>query len=248
MKKFIKIIIIFVLGGLVFAAISLIKIKNVAAQRGPDPLTFYCQLDEEFVQIAFEKLAESIAGISAQLYVPIDDGGGGGGDGDGTPPPPNPGALAWPVSNPVVGQPFCQYCGGGWHGGIDLNFGNSEGTPIYAAADGIVTRANYLCSDPYGHLGNYVSIQHEIQGQTYTTDYFHLSSISVSVKDIVTQGKQIGTMGNTCTGWVHLHFALRQGTGYAYVNPCLFLPAGAEGSQCLAGIGCQTEPATCSGP
>ncbi len=244
MKRSIKIIIILILGGLVFAAISLIKIKNAAAQQGPDPLTFYCQLDEEFVQIAFEKLAERVAGIYAQLYVPIDGGGGGGGDGN--PPPPNPGALAWPVSNPVVGNKFCEYCGGGWHGGIDINFGSPTTDYVYAAADGTVTRASSMCTDPYGHLGNYVSIEHEIQGQPYTTDYFHLSSISVTLGQQVTQGQVIGNIGNSCTAWVHLHFALRQ--GYAYTNPCLFLPGPVPGIQCLAGIGCQMDPPTCSGP
>jgi murein DD-endopeptidase MepM/ murein hydrolase activator NlpD len=250
MKRLVKIIIVLlVLNGLVFAAIPLIKVKNAAAQQGPDPLTFYCQLEEDYINYSIINWQEAIAEFAAALDA-------GGSDGDGGPPPlPNPGALAWPVSNPVIGQPFCQRCSGGWHGGIDLNFGNAEGTPIYAAADGTVTRADYLCCDPdpcnnpsscMGHLGNYVSIQHEIQGKTYTTDYFHLSSVSVTLGQEVTQGQVIGTMGNTCTCSVHLHFALREKS--TYTNPCLFLPDAGTGSQCLAGIGCKQEPGTCPGP
>ncbi len=236
---------------------SLIKKKRAwsGIDPGKNPLTFYCQLEEDFVNYSVQNWQEAIAEFSAAL-----EAGGSDGEPPGPPPLPNPGALAWPVSNPVVGQPFCQYCGnGGRHWGIDLNFGNAEGTPIYAAADGIVTRVGSICcaepccgrpgcidSPCMNHLGNYVSIQHEIQGKTYTTDYFHLSSISVNVGQQVTQGQVIGTMGNTCTCSVHLHFALREGS--TYTNPCLFLPDAGTGSQCLTGIGCKQDPGTCPNP
>ena len=242
MKRSVKIIIILlILNGLVFAVISLIKIKIVAAKQDPDPLTFYCQLEEDYVNYSVHNWQEEVAEFAASLSANPGDPGD-----PGTPPDANPGALAWPVSNPVVGQPFCQYCGGGWHGGIDLNFDRPITDYIYAAADGTVTRVGSICTDPYGHLGNHVSIQHEIQGRTYTTDYFHLSSISVTIGQQVTQGQVIGNIGSSCTSWVHLHFALREGS--TYTNPCLFLPDAGTGSQCLAGIGCKQDPATCSGP
>lgn len=153
-----------------------------------------------------------------------------------TPTPTNPEALSWPLNSPRVGQPFCEYLAGGKHLGIDIY---SSNTDVLAAADGTVTRASFLCANPYSHLGNYVTLSHNIQETPYTTDYFHLASISVSVGDSVNKGQKIGTMGNTCTGDVHLHFALKQGA--TYTNPCLFLPEGA------GGIGCPTTPATCSG-
>lgn len=90
----------------------------------------------------------------------------------------------------------------GFHPGIDI--ANSIGTPIHAAADGIVFKA-YTSSS----YGNCVMISHFINGQLYTTVYAHMSSINVSDGQSVSQGQVIGAMGNTGESFgSHLHFEL----------------------------------------
>jgi murein DD-endopeptidase MepM/ murein hydrolase activator NlpD len=106
--------------------------------------------------------------------------------------------LIWPVSGPVT-SPF------GWrwgrmHEGIDI--GVPYGTPIAAAAAGIVIYAGWM-----GGYGNLVVIDH---GGGMATAYGHQSSIAVSIGQLVSQGQTIGYVG--CTGHCfgpHLHFEVR---------------------------------------
>ena len=109
-----------------------------------------------------------------------------------------------------------------FHYGVDL--ANSTGTPIWAAADGVVSYAAPLSS-----YGNAVIITHSIEGQIYATVYAHLNSINVSVGAEVSQGQQIATMGSTgrSTG-PHLHFEVHngpwQGQSVGSVNPLKYIP------------------------
>ena len=109
-----------------------------------------------------------------------------------------------------------------FHYGIDL--ANKTGTPIWAAADGVVSYAAPLSS-----YGNVVILTHSIDGAIYTTVYAHLNGFNVSKGSVVTQGQQIATMGSTgrSTG-PHLHFELHNGTwqGQAVgsVNPLRYIP------------------------
>jgi len=102
---------------------------------------------------------------------------------------------------------------GGFHYGVDI--GNKRGTPIIAAASGIVTKVVSSCSEGRsscgGRYGNYVVIDHP---NGTSTMYAHLSSVSVSVGTTVSQGQKIGTLGNTgrSTG-PHLHFEVRNANG-----------------------------------
>lgn len=103
-----------------------------------------------------------------------------------------------PRNNPLTGKPEI-------HKGIDLV--NVKGTPIHAAAGGIVLRAGSATG-----YGNVVMVTHLIDGQVYTTVYAHLDSISVSAGQTVMPGKTVGTLGTT--GWStgpHLHFELHKG-------------------------------------
>ena len=102
----------------------------------------------------------------------------------------------------------------GTHGGIDL--ADITGTPIFAALGGSVTyagkdtRSNIAAAlkvfqpgSDSGPNGNYVKIRHE---DGTTTMYLHLDTVSVSTGAIVTQGQQIGTLGNTGrSDGPHLH-------------------------------------------
>ncbi len=91
----------------------------------------------------------------------------------------------------------------GYHAVNAVDFGASVGTPIIAAAKGvvIVAKGNGAYN---GGFGNFIVIAHDNGIQTL---YAHLSKVSVSVGDSIDQGDNIGLMGNTgkSTG-SHLHF------------------------------------------
>ena len=90
---------------------------------------------------------------------------------------------------------------GRMHKGVDLKI--YVGEPIYAVADGVVTRDAY----EYRGYGNYVIIKHS---NGYETRYAHLSKRIAKKGDKVKAGDRIGLAGNTglSTG-PHLHFEIR---------------------------------------
>jgi murein DD-endopeptidase MepM/ murein hydrolase activator NlpD len=118
------------------------------------------------------------------------------------------GSLRMPVPGPILS-------GFGWrvhpiygvtkfHYGVDI--GASVGTPIRAAADGIVVYSGW-----WGAYGNCVIIDH---GSGMTTVYAHCQRLRASRGQKVSAGDAIATVGSTglSTG-PHLHFELRrQGT------------------------------------
>ncbi|ANU10314.1 hypothetical protein A1A1_08869 [Planococcus antarcticus DSM 14505] len=92
-----------------------------------------------------------------------------------------------------------------FHQGVDI--ANSKGTAIIAAANGFVSYAGSM-----GGYGNVVIITHSINGQTHATVYAHLNSIGVSVGQQVSQGQNVGGMGNTGRSFGdHLHFEIHVG-------------------------------------
>ncbi len=86
------------------------------------------------------------------------------------------------------------------HAGID--FGAAWGSPIVAAADGMVVAAGYG-----GGYGRQVQIAH---GGGILTLYGHMSSITASAGEPVRQGQVIGYVGSSglSTG-PHLHFEVK---------------------------------------
>lgn len=111
------------------------------------------------------------------------------------------------------------------HSGLDI--ANSTGTPIKAAAAGVVSNAEWI-NGPKGGFGKAVVIVHSHNGQTYSTVYAHLSGYAVSKGQVVSAGQTIGYMGTTgnSTG-PHLHFELHKGgyelNGVNAVNPNNYL-------------------------
>lgn len=92
-----------------------------------------------------------------------------------------------------------------FHNGIDI--AAEVGTPIYAAADGKVTEIN--ASGPYG---KHVFIEHNLNGQKWTTVYAHMHKIEVKKEQELLQGEGIGQIGNTGnSSGPHLHFEVHQG-------------------------------------
>ena len=86
------------------------------------------------------------------------------------------------------------------HGGAD--YAAEEGTPVLAAADGVVAMvADHLLP------GRCVFVDH---GDGLLTMYFHLSRVDVAEGDELKQGARVGAVGRSgrVTG-PHLHFGLR---------------------------------------
>jgi murein DD-endopeptidase MepM/ murein hydrolase activator NlpD len=86
------------------------------------------------------------------------------------------------------------------HEGIDIGVG--YGTPIHAAAAGVVVWAGWL-----GGYGNLVVVDH---GNGLSTAYGHQEQVAVSYGQHVDQGQVIGYVG--CTGHCfgpHVHFEVR---------------------------------------
>ncbi|MEV7341215.1 LysM peptidoglycan-binding domain-containing M23 family metallopeptidase [Streptomyces sp. NPDC093544] len=103
----------------------------------------------------------------------------------------------------------------GYHTGVD--FVVPTGTTVKSVAAGTVVSAGWG-----GAYGNQVVIQHA-DGQY--SQYAHLSSLSVSAGQTVTEGQQIGLSGATgnVTG-PHLHFEIRTTPDYGSdVDPVAYL-------------------------
>jgi murein DD-endopeptidase MepM/ murein hydrolase activator NlpD len=88
------------------------------------------------------------------------------------------------------------------HEGVDLVA--AAGTPIFAAAGGVVVGAG-----PNGRYGNWIRIEH---GQKLATVYGHLMAFAPGIQpgEVVERGELIGFVGSTgrSTG-AHLHFELQ---------------------------------------
>lgn len=101
------------------------------------------------------------------------------------------------------------------HNGVDL--AAPTGTPIYATADGIVSRSSW-----FSGYGLYISIEH---GGEMQTRYGHMSRLNVAEGQQVRKGDVIGFVGSTgnSTG-PHLHYEVRI-AGNA-VNPIPYMQSG----------------------
>jgi len=100
------------------------------------------------------------------------------------------------------------------HEGMD--FAAPPGTPIHAAAGGVVLVAEF-----HPEYGNVVEIDH---GNQLMTRYAHASRFNVRPGDLVKRGQKIAEVGSTgrSTG-PHLHFEVHS-RGVAQ-NPSRFLAA-----------------------
>jgi murein DD-endopeptidase MepM/ murein hydrolase activator NlpD len=121
--------------------------------------------------------------------------------------------FTWPAAGKLTSRFGRRW--GRMHKGIDI--AGPVGTPIIAAADGVVTVAGW--SSGYGKL---VEVRHT---DGTITRYGHNSQLSVSSGQVVRQGQQLAEMGSTghSTG-SHLHFEIHPSGGSA-VNPIAYLPA-----------------------
>ena len=161
------------------------------------------------------------------------------------PPPPANGTCGATLRDPLRGagsisSRFGVPRGDHDHSGLDI--AAPGGTPVYAAACGVISALKSGCvvgnSSCGGGYGNYVVIRHS-GGRT--TLYAHLSRDVVSLGDSVTTGQLIGYVGTTgsSTG-NHLHFETRI-NGQA-VNPQLYVRGGQQSFLGATGGPIESEP------
>lgn len=101
------------------------------------------------------------------------------------------------------------------HSGVDLalNSGATAGTPVYAAANGVVK-----CVVNANYPGWVTVIEHTMgDGTKRYTQYGHTNQPSVAVNTTVTKGQQIATVLNQSTN-SHLHFEVRNWLYYSGTN------------------------------
>lgn len=111
-------------------------------------------------------------------------------------------------THPVTGEV------GKMHYGIDIS--NSQWTPIYAAASGVVELVKF--SD---FFGNYVAVNH---GNGYVTKYGHMVKFIVKEGQLVQRYQVLGYMGRTGrTTGIHLHYEVWHNDNavnpYYYIMP-----------------------------
>ena len=127
-----------------------------------------------------------------------------------------PGEYAWPTASnwelsDKYGWRRCPFHGKEFHNGLDIVLtSGTRGAPVYAIADGYVTRASW-----YGGYGN--CIQYAV-GNGYSVLYGHLSGYNCKAGQYVTKGSVLGYIGSTgaSTG-PHLHFTVFQNG--EHINP-----------------------------
>lgn len=129
-----------------------------------------------------------------------------------------------PIAHPVPGAQVTSSFGmrrdpllgrTAYHAGMD--FRASPGSPVRAAASGIVVEAGWN-----GGYGRMVEVDH---GNGIRTRYAHLSNVLVKIGDRIDNGGVIGRVGSSgrSTG-PHLHYEIRQ--NHRPINPRKLIKAG----------------------
>ena len=123
-----------------------------------------------------------------------------------------------------------------FHSGLDIKTGGVEGKPIYAVADGFVSRltvagggfgkAVYLehpngKTTVYGHLREFApEIAAYVKEQQYAKESFEVDLAFTSSKFPIKKGQLIAKSGNSGgSGGPHLHFEIRETIGQHPENP-----------------------------
>jgi len=109
-------------------------------------------------------------------------------------------AFLWPIANGRISSPFGTR-GSGFHEGIDIRA--QTGTPIRAAADGVVVFSGWI-----NGYGKTIVVYH---GDFISTLYAHNSQNIREQGDQIRQGQLIGYVGQTgSVSGSHLHFEVRR--------------------------------------
>lgn len=126
-----------------------------------------------------------------------------------------------------------------FHSGIDIKTGGAEGSPVYAVADGYVSRikvsafgfgnAIYVTHPTgyvsvYCHLNRYAKvIEDYVRKEQYKRESFEIELFPSANELPVSKGEIIAFSGNSgSSGGPHLHFEIRNGATEKPINPLLF--------------------------
>lgn len=126
-----------------------------------------------------------------------------------------------------------------FHSGMDYRIGGKIGEPVYAVADGYVSRIKVSAygggktlyiTHPNGYKSVYMHLNNfcgAMASYTYNYHYRHRAfEIDIEVDEgvlPVSKGMQIGNAGNSgSSGGPHLHFELRHAHNDKTINPLLF--------------------------
>lgn len=108
------------------------------------------------------------------------------------------------------GQNLLAYGGMGLKGHIGMDYAAPEGTPVYAAHDGIVFEAWEDDKNERVGYGSRVKLRYRHGSNGMETVYAHLSKVNVAQGEFVEDGQLIGSVGNTgFSTRPHLHFGVR---------------------------------------
>ncbi len=126
-----------------------------------------------------------------------------------------------------------------FHAGIDIKTNQQQGLPVYAAADGFVSRikvspwgygkALYVThpngfTTVYAHLRNFnEEIDEYIKAMQYQRRKFDIELFPLRSKFVIKQGEVVAHSGNSGgSSAAHLHFEIRESGTEKPVNPLLF--------------------------
>ena len=91
-------------------------------------------------------------------------------------------------------------------------YDDGSSIPVYSMAAGVVvSKFRQDCGN------NIIVITHNVNGESYTSTYWHLRSTNVNVGDTVTKDTKIGVMGgalydsDTCSTGLHVHITISTG-------------------------------------
>ena len=122
------------------------------------------------------------------------------------------GRFSWPIVGRIL-RPYGPLASGARNDGI--NIAATRGTPVLAAADGVVAYAGQLAA-----FGNLVLVRH---GGGWLTAYGHADSLLVKRGQAVSRGQAIARAGATGSADApQVHFEIREGR--KPVNPLDWLP------------------------
>ncbi|MCW4467467.1 M23 family metallopeptidase [Flavobacterium sp. MFBS3-15] len=126
-----------------------------------------------------------------------------------------------------------------FHAGLDYRTNQKEGLPVYAAADGYVSRVRVSAygygtalyidhpngfTTLYGHLQKYApKIEEYVRAKQYEKQSFDVDLFLKPGELTVTQGELVALSGNSGgSGGPHLHFEYRDTKTEMIINPLLF--------------------------
>ncbi|MDD6060178.1 MAG: peptidoglycan DD-metalloendopeptidase family protein [Ruminococcus sp.] len=172
-------------------------------------------LDAEDAKIQAEIKRQQELLLQQQQNQNQNNNNGGGNSGPIYVTPPSGGGFMWPTPGFYYISSRFEFRWGKLHGGIDIGDAGIHGGAVVASKSGTVAMVCNSCTHNYyktyscgcgGGYGNYVNIIHD---STFSTQYSHLTSVTVSPGEYVQQGQVIGYVG--CTGYSmgsHLHYEI----------------------------------------